>query len=168
MLPLLIFYWQKTGRVAFCFEMQQSTSASLSRPWLPSLRFGDKSGKGRAVGEAPAAGSHFCLAAPALTSKTMGDGWWRPVANEEKVGLKAQAPNGKWNWGGGVRVEMYCADAAPRLGWQQVLVTCRGGLIQLQVKAYNLGVEKVFWCRPDVTWRNCSVEVPGMRNVALA
>lgn len=97
MLPLLIFYWQKKGRVAFCFEMQQSTSASLSRPWL---RFGDKSGKGRAVGEAPAAGSHFCLAAPALTPKTMGVGWWRPVANEEQVGLKAQAPDGKWSWGG--------------------------------------------------------------------
>lgn len=70
-----MFHWQKKGRVAFCIEVQQSTSASLSRPWLPSLRSGDKSGKGRAVGEAPAAGSHFCLAALALTSKTMGDGW---------------------------------------------------------------------------------------------
>lgn len=72
MLSSLIFYWQKKGRVAFCFEMQQSTSVSLSRPWLPSLRSG---GKGMVVGEAAAVGSNFCLAALALASKTMGDGW---------------------------------------------------------------------------------------------
>lgn len=67
------------------------------------------------------------------------------------------------------RMKMYCADAAPRLGWawQQVLVTCSDSLIQLQVKAYNLGVEKVFWYRPDVTWWSWGIEVPGMRNVAL-
>lgn len=64
-----IFYWQKKGRVAFCFEMQQSPSASVCRPQLPSLASGDKSGKGRA------AGSNFCLAALTLTSETMGDGW---------------------------------------------------------------------------------------------
>jgi len=36
---------------------------------------GDESGKGRAVAEAPAAGSHFCLAASdTLASETRGDG----------------------------------------------------------------------------------------------
>lgn len=95
MLSSLIFYWQKKGRVAFCFEMQQSLSASLSMAPIPEIWRQVRQGQGCGWGTC-------CWQSLLLSySKTMGDdGWWRSVANEEKVGLKAQPPDGKWSWGG--------------------------------------------------------------------
>lgn len=46
----LIFHWQKKGGVEFLLEMQQSISASLSRPWLSSLGFRRRVWQGEGCG----------------------------------------------------------------------------------------------------------------------
>lgn len=77
MLCCLLSFSTERKKEVLPFALKCSRALLLLFPgcWLPSLRSGAESGKGRAVGEAPAAGSHFCLAALASASKTMGDGW---------------------------------------------------------------------------------------------
>lgn len=72
MLCPVIFHWQGVEELPFSLKCNRAFLLLFPGHGSCPLDAADKSGKGRAVIKAPAAGGHFCLASSiALASETM-------------------------------------------------------------------------------------------------